>query len=484
MHYDQPRTVSGTLPRQASASSPRVSPAEPSGFGRSLASTAPQQSLTSALEKSAAAILPQPLLQRIFSDLPLSSHNQCALVCRHWHASVPATRKEVARWVAEPGHHNLQVSQQVAASYSHRIRPWLRAERSPFLPIVERQQQELLRLQDCLLQAQSPQAHEQLRQQEKTARCLFCSLVHYSLDLQLTQADHLTLQALPFPPDTRDLARSCTSVCGRWYARILLPTATASGHVLRLYAWKQGNWHPQTLSPPDGLPPGTGGSLKDCLFSTGQPDTLLCHYSGGQIGSWHPSPDSGVWNYAPILKVDESADTQILATSADGDLIMRLQKANDPRQGLLVLQGRGGEQGWGPVVSKWYGQILALTHHNSDCHQWALATAATEGNTRVTAISILERGLNARPGIWGEQQTLLANGQRPLALHYSPDGCHLLGLLAGQRALLWHLDNKRRLVQKLEVTCAFSEIRADLHAQRLFYQNGKRLALALALSSH
>ncbi|MCY4473524.1 MAG: F-box-like domain-containing protein, partial [Kistimonas sp.] len=112
MHYDQPRTVSGTLPRQACASSPRVSPAGPRGFGHPLASTAPQQSLTPALEKPAAAILPQPLLQRIFRYLPLSSHNQCALVCRHWHASVPATRKEVARWVAERGHHNLQVSQQ------------------------------------------------------------------------------------------------------------------------------------------------------------------------------------------------------------------------------------------------------------------------------------------------------------------------------------------------------------------------------------
>ena len=481
MHYDQPRTVSGTLPSQACASSPRVSPAGPSVFGRALASTAPQQRLAPALEKSAAAILPQPLLQRIFRYLPLSSHSQCALVCRHWHASVPATRKEVARWVAERGHHNRQASQQIAASYSHRIRPWLRDERSPFLSIVERQQQELLRLQDCLLQAQSPQAHEQLRQQEQTARRLFCSLVHYSLDLQLTQADHLTLLPSSPLPDLRNLALVCFSFCGRWLAEVLCPTTPASGRFLRLYAWQQGDWHPQTLSPPDGLPPGTGGSLKKCIFSFRRPDTLLCHYSGGQIGSWHPSPDSGVWNYAPIFQMDEGTDIKGMFNSADGDLLMRLQKSNPPRQGLLVLHYRGEEQGWGPVVAKWYDRIL-VTAYDSGWRQWALATVATEGDTEVTAISILERGLNAPPGIWGEQQTLLASGQRPLALHYSPDASHLLGLLAGQRAVLWHLDHKHRLVQKLEVSCVFSESEKDLNAQRLFYQNGKRLALAL--SSH
>ena len=473
MHSDQPHKLPGTPQLQTSAAAAPFASSKPTAFGRSLAS--PHRS------QAAAAVLPKPVLQCIFSYLPLSSHSQCALVCRHWHASVPATRKEVARWVAESGHHNLQVSQQVAASYSHRIKPWLRAERSPFLPIVERQQQELLRLQDCLLQAQSPQAHEQLHQHEQTARRLFCSLVHYSLDRQLTQADHLTLQPSSPLPDLRNLARVSFSFCGRWLAEILCPTAPASGRFLRLYAWQQGDWHPQTLSPTNGLPPGTGGSLEKCIFSFGLPDTLLCHYSGGQVGSWHPSPDSGVWNYAPILQMDEGTDIKEIFTSADGDLVIMLQKSNPPRQGLLVLHYRGEEQGWGPVVAKWYDRIL-VTAYDSGWRQWALATVTTEGDTQVTAISILERGLNAPPGIWGEQQTLLASGQRPLALHYSPDASHLLGLLAGQRAVLWHLDHKHRLVQKLEVTCVFSESEKDLNAQRLFYQNGKRLALAL--SSH
>ncbi|MCY4473563.1 MAG: F-box-like domain-containing protein, partial [Kistimonas sp.] len=151
MHSDQPHKLPGTPQLQTSVAASPFASSRPTAFGRSLASPHRQQ--------AAAAVLPRPVLQRIFSHLPLSSHSQCALVCRHWHASVPSTTKEVAQWIAQFTPAYLQYSHQMAASYPYRAGPWLRAEKSPFLPMVERQHQELLRLQDCLSQVQSPQRY-------------------------------------------------------------------------------------------------------------------------------------------------------------------------------------------------------------------------------------------------------------------------------------------------------------------------------------
>jgi len=135
----------------------------------------------------------------------------------------------------------------MAASYPYRTGPWLRAEKSPFLPMVERQHQELLRLQDCLSQVQSPQRYERLQQQMQKARHLFCALVQYSLHQQLAQADQLTLLPLPpLPACQGTVMRLLMSPGGRWLATTLRPPGSPSCNVLRLYGWQGG---PGTCKP-------------------------------------------------------------------------------------------------------------------------------------------------------------------------------------------------------------------------------------------
>ena len=483
MHSAQPHKLPGPGPRQTAAS-PCVSPAQPGGFGRSLASTDPQPRLASAQAVSAAALLPGPVLQRIFSYLPLSSHSQCALVCRRWHASVPSTSKDLAQWIAQPGLEHLQFSRQIAASYRHRTGPWLRAERSPFLPMVERQHQELLRLQDCLLQVQSPHRLERLQQQTQQARHLFCALVQYSLYQQLAQADHLSLQPLPPLPDCQGtVMRLSISPGGRWLATKLQPTGSHNRSLLRLYGWQEGAWHLQTLNPPNGPPPRTQSSLEGYIFSLRQPDTLLCNYDGNQIVSWHRNPDSGVWNQAPVLHVADSNKIEDFFLSAEGDLVIRQQEWGRPGQRILVLHDRGSGRGWSTIVSNAYDQLHLLIL-GPGRHQWATVTSGTGTGTGTgtdtLTISIWERNLNAPSGICGFQETLLNSDQHLLMLYYSPDACHLLGLMTGQRAVLWELDDTRRLQQKLEISCAFNEDYPDVFAQCLFHQSGKRLALPLS----
>ncbi|MCY4473351.1 MAG: F-box-like domain-containing protein, partial [Kistimonas sp.] len=472
MYNDQPHRLSGTPQQQTSTAAAPFASSRPTAFGRSLASPHRPQ--------AAAAVLPRPVLQRIFSHLPLSSHSQCALVCRHWHASVPSTTKEVAQWIAQLRPAYLQCSDQMGASYPYRTGPWLRAQRSPLLATVERQHQELLRLQDCLLQVQSPHRHERLQRQTQKARRLFCALVQYSLHQQLAQADHLTLQPLPPLPDCQGtVMRLFMSPGGRWLATKLQPPGTHNRNLLRLYGWQEGAWHLQTLNPPNGLPPRTQGSVERCIFSLRQPDTLLCDYDGNQIASWHRNPDSGIWNHAPVLNVADSNKIESFFLSAEDDLVIRLRELGSPGQRMLVLHDRGSGRGWSTIVSNGYDRFQLLIHAPG-WRQWATVTSASGAAPDTLAISIWERNLNAPSGICGFQETLLARGQHPLMLYYSPDACHLLGLMTGQRAVLWELDDKRRLQQKLEISCAFSEDYRDLSAQRLFHQSGKRLALPLS----
>ena len=467
-----------------SAAKPSPVAASPTAFGHRLASTSRsrphlQPDKVPPIPTPANAVLPEPLLRQLFGYLPLSSHGTCALVCRHWHASLPRIRTDVARWRdSTPAP---TASCQLAAGYSSRIRPWLKSFNNRMLPVLDCQHQELIRLQELVAQPLPSPVRECLRQQIRTAQNFLSALVQYSLYQQLIEAPQLDLQPAGLAGSS-PLVTAQFSPCSRWLAMAQHDESAPGGH-LRLYGWQQGSWQPELLEAGPPEPSPAARSLGCVAFSSHQSDRLFTGHGDGRVTCWSRTPDTGTWHAAPVLRPGDNIWVHRLVSCTNKDLfILRrdyysLAKCLRPCWHALVLHEHGDGQGWELMAASSYDIVndLAIAPGRG---QVAIATGGPASDVR---IDIWQRGPCANlPDAWHCQPSILRGigNSNILKLHYSPDGQHLLGLLDNQCAALWELRDTNNLVWRIYNRCVFSQINHHLQAQRLFHPGGKQLVLS------
>ncbi|MCY4472910.1 MAG: F-box-like domain-containing protein [Kistimonas sp.] len=426
---------------------------------------------------TAAQTLPCALLRRIFDYVPLANHDSCALVCRHWHANIPGTRTDITQWLAARSFEQRQASRHLLAGYSQRIRPLLLALQNPLLPMLDCQHQELLHRQEQAGQIQEPELLARAQQHIQTAQNSLAGLVQYSLHQQLAEAEHLELQPTLLPGDD-SITGAQWSPCSRWLAMAQQDTE-ADCCLLRLYGWQQDSWHPETLLPLTSQASAPQNKVSCFAFSNDQPTRLFTGHDKGRVLSWHQ--DAGAWYAVPVLAGNDNfAATAQLVPCSNKDLlaVFSEQDASCPARlhwRVVTLRERESRQTWICDSSRCYDRVYAVAAHQ---HQVSIATWTPES---YCVLDVWQHSLSSKKtGPWTCQRSVMAHMQNALALHYSPDGRYLLGLLSSQHLVLWQLVKKNRLEVRLLTPCAFSLQQHHLQEQRLFHQDGKQLVVTPA----
>jgi len=419
--------------------------------------------------------LPPELLDHIFCYLPVSDHFSCALVCRRWYAQLPTTRLRLARWNARqtrrpPAHSDW------AIDYSCRLHPSLVSHNTA----LQRQLQALLRQQDLLKQHKlllPPAALLSAQQQELTARRCLSGLLLHSLHQRITQADQLTLDAVPME-EMLPVTRATFSPCGRWLATAQrLAPALACGF-LHIHAARQDRWQQEILMPRPWQP------VEQIAFCEKQPDTLFSAHKDGQILRWHRQadpdcPDMASWHPSPVGQVNGPYQCKSLHGLVGGSLMALYshQQTHDPL--LCLIRWPGDDQGRSLCVATNYQGHLCAMALAPTCEQLALAIFPFEPDSACPQMHIWEPDLTpALPGQWGCKETPLPHQEDILALSYSPASLYLLGLLASGRVCLWELDAERKLQPRLDIACALPvDDKPALQSNILFSQDCRRLAI-------
>ena len=332
--------------------------------------------------------------------------------------------------------------------------------------MVECQYQETLRQQSAAVVA----GQASLRAGE-----ILSALVQEALHRQFQRLDLMRLQPCACEADSRFLAMAQWSACSRWLASIRSwPEQGDRANRLQLHAWRQGRWQPEVL----GAQPSS--ATVHMAFSYDRADSLFCLQRGGQLLRWHRHPDTESWQASPLVKLsrgDSQAAGCLIASPRDRLFIFcKIRHTSWSR--LSIIQDYGVDRGWCYLAQHAYKGLCCLACAPGG-GQLAIACHSPDAPEGAAEIHIWESDLNALvAGGHGFAQSTLEQGQKVLQLVYSPDGRHLLGLLAGQRVCLWAIDGRRRLHQRFEAGCRFSTHVQDMRAQRLFGHRGQCLALA------
>ncbi len=417
-----------------------------------------------AFGRALAARLPGRVLRQIFCYLPLSCQAACALVCHHWCANVPDTRKTVARWLRERSLQQRERAPFLLEGFDSRIRPLLARLNSPFLPLLERQYQELKRQQET--QQRQPQA--------RTAQSFCAGLIQYALHQQLITTDQLGLQPLPLAAAAGSITAAQFSPCSRWLAVAQKVLSGQTRSCLYLYAWHQGRWQAETLQPVQ-LAHARIATYVYCLaFSNASPVRLFTGHDDSLVLCWHKPPDSHVWCANLVFEGSEKFSVFRLIPATCTDLFVVCKEYDDyswsPSWRAHALQQHDSGPRWQRTASKTYDKLYSIAAHQ---HQVVIATSSLES---CTVLDIWQRALNADlPGGWGCQRSVIKGLAYTMQLHYSPDGRHLLGLLANRYAALWEQDDDNRLRLRIHTPCALGTHSSRLHD--LFHKDGKQLML-------
>lgn len=420
--------------------------------------------------------LPCALVGRIIHYLPLSMHGQCALVCRSWHRAVPDTRKTLANWWRQLSLQQHYACRHLAAGYEDRIRPWLISQGSSLLPDLERQHQALRYWQH--LQAAPDGTQQQQRPCIEAARAerWFAALVHYSLHQSFVTAGPQSLQPVVLPALDGPVSMLRFSGCSRWLAVGQNKEPEPGPAFLRLYRWHQHRWQQERLLE-DPAQPVAERPVDHCVFSALEPNRLFSVHDGGQLVSWLHQAAAGGWQPVRLMQTDNRIS--FLQVSGGGDLLLGLRRQDEACswRRLLILYESQGRRELSRIVSRDYSRLIARAM--APCHQqMALVCPLAESATELVAVHIWHDSGSTTPGDWHCVQTCLEQGQQIQRLTWSPDGRHLLGLMAGGRAGLWALDDNRRLQLRLDVACVVDAFDPVVAALRPFHNSGRQLVLA------
>ncbi|MCY4472546.1 MAG: F-box protein [Kistimonas sp.] len=438
--------------------------------------TAPDAGATRPSSQSLASIatIPDELLCHIFSLLPVSTHSQCALVCRRWYARLPDTRLRVMRWLKQYPYADIGNPDQLAAAYSCRTRPWFARFRHPFLPVLDRQHQELLRLRQCPPQEPMPDPRAGAAQQEQIAHQMLSSLIQYSLQREIPPGQlSPRIVAMPCPPTERVLTFS-TSPCCRWLA--MRCQRAPDSICLRLYGWQSGNWQEQTLLSQPDQPAAT------CGFAHLQLNRLFSIH-GHDVLVWQPQPDTGLWFPTLLYSVQSPYRPFFLALMHNGDFVSLSYKEDEHAHYVIqTSRYRADQDSWELLPDRLYAntrQWIALTL-GTDLLALVFGTVVTrESPLYNNALLLWGKGFNAdHPEAWSAQWYFLKHRNSALVgIEIGPGARHLLGLLLNRRLCLWELDTQNKiLVAQREIQCDLTFPLSGVAAAP-FRSDGRQLAL-------
>lgn len=420
--------------------------------------------------RACAQTLPAEMLRQIFSYLPISAQDQCALVCRGWYATVPDTWRQVTRWLRHQPPQLRQTSRFMAMAYSCRLHPWLASLNCRQLPLLECQYQELLRHEQTGHERSQPPPPEQQARVRREQR-FFSGLLLYVLHHQIIQAEQLSLRAAVLQDRTGTIVAGAFSPCSRWLTTIQrLEEQGAIHSCLHVHGWTQGAWQPEMKSLPDPAP-------EIATFSESQPGTLVSAHAGGLVHTWHRNKETGIWQLRHRIQAPSGQQVKCLIANPDGDLIS-LSRREGASLSQLLLIPHEQQLGLGSSQSTLYQPSLAALALAPASRQLAVAIRPLLSSQECAAIHIWERHLHSPfPAVWGFRETRLEYGLEVLLLTYSPDASLILGFMHDSRILLWALDRERALQPRLEVTAIFSKAPEDVKSHVLFSSNSQRLAL-------
>ena len=404
-----------------------------------------------------AQTLPADLLTLIFSLLPLSGHGCCALVCRHWYRCLPDTRFQLARWREQHAPRPRPDLYQLADSYEAIARPRLRAGRCSRLPVLDG----LYRRFRSLSAQAEPEAFE-------AARRTLAGLVHDSLHRQQRLADRLTVQVAVIHGSIRTSTLSRLSYCGRWLATALRPDAEGGVYRLHIHGWTAAGWQPQRLGVT------IMAAVDGFDFCSRWADTLISHHVDDRLLSWSRDPGTGVWQASLISGTFPPFQLRELFPMPDGDIV-RVYRNNAGQERLVLTPWCGPANRWNYSVGlrspvAFGPRALAATSSQFIC------TMPPFAGTSDQELDIWIRD-PVVPGEWIRREAAATCGSQVLRLIYSPDGSHLLGLLAGQRARLWQVEARFRLRQRLDMAWCYCH-ENDFRVWQPFREDGRQLAMA------
>ena len=440
-----------------------------------------QQSDTaiSAADLAPVQALPPEILYQIFLYLPLSSLNSCALVCHSWYASLPPVRMRLPAWLNSLSHSQHPEFLQLADGYSSRTRPWLASQRCPGLPLLDRQHQELLRLQERLQQCQqAPQQVQRLRYQVLRARCLLSGLIRYSLYQHMLQTPQLTLQpARISQPAGQSVSEFTFSRCGRWLASSYSTEATGPAF-FRIHALRGTCWKEETLIPPPDKPVAS----REFSQTT---STLFFSAHGSDLATWHKQMGTENWKRVQLYSIKKDYEIKRIIPMVSGDLIAMCRGVQAPvNRMVLIFRPSPDGQGWEPPMPHFYTTRCIVTP--MPCHNLLAIGIAKLPRMSIyysNQVHIWHR--KPVPGgsaVWSCQVSVLRARLIPVAsLRFSLDARHLLALLSDGQVLLSTLDSQYQLQEQVRISSCIDPHIDQLHLQAPFHHDSKQFALPRSL---
>jgi len=437
---------------------------------------------SSTCQRTGIQSLPQEVLRLIFGYLAVSTHSQCALVCRHWYNSLPTTRQRAAQWLESLCRPNRQRISQLAMGYRSRTGPLLARPGHALWPILERQHQELVRLQQAHQRpGLTPDTRQLLRHQERTAYRVLSGLIGYSLQHSpLQTGGQLRLKPVSCHPPVPEPVLTVTgSICNRWLA-----VRCQRDHgvtPLYLYGWRDGSWHQETLVPAPVC------SVTRVEFARQMLDTLFT-IQGAAVFVWRRAADSGHWCAEKLYEVPFPWLPYNIIVSEKDDLICLSRKRRFHPSGLRIQISvcLTGLQCWEHLPPQLYRTVPKVISFQYGFGMLALLFGNTTGSNpaRTDSVLILGKGLDARNSwLWSAQLYRLKVRTPPLdRIKFSPNGHYLLGL-ADTRLYLWELDTQNKiLLMKLRLSCWHPHPQS-LMAQTACFRNNEKQLVVLR-SSH
>ena len=425
--------------------------------------------------------LPAELWHLIFSRLPLSTHSQCALVCRHWYNNLPDIRHRLARCLAGCTPCERLKLRLLPQGYSDRIRPWLAGHRSPRLPLLDRQHQYWQWLQDRLQQPPAQSGALQLLHTQVQAAAVVLSVLAYdSMCQQMLAVESPCLTLEPAAMDwypAESVVSYRFSPCSRWLA---LGVVVNNFYPLwlRLYGWQAGRWQLQRLAGSGDRPVAAFKFCNNCpdvLVSVHEPD-VLC---------WRPIADTALWQPTRLCRIRKGFSLCFFELGHADDLVF-LSRDSCPRPAaqLVHLAADGTRGAWGQPTSHFYTRVPAYMIWLASL-SWLVQIVETQdtGGKNSNEIHIWR----CLPGCGRRAQWRCQINTRPpgkaavVQVNPSQDGAFMTGLLTDGSVCLWAMDAQCRLEEKLTTRCAILPgQRQALSRLSGFCPDGRQLALAVS----
>ncbi|MCY4473598.1 MAG: hypothetical protein OXC07_12395, partial [Kistimonas sp.] len=365
---------------------------------------------------------------------------------------------------------------------SSRSRPFLQAARSPLLPVLDREHQELVRLQ-ALLQPPpaQPDARRRLQQQREKSFRLLSALVHYSLHWQMARTAQMTLVPVPLGIPERPFAPpSALSPCGRWHASQWPTVNPNADPVMVVHGWKKDGWHTETLVPAPDTP--TAG----LRFSRTDPDTLLSVHDSTLI-VWHKATDAEHWQRRQSWNIPPYEYWHLYSMDG-GDIAVLSSRLLEEGKGLEYLlqffRYINEEQGWEQPVShkSTATEGIAAAIRIVPTSHLALCLRHRQADSIRNEVHVWYRQPDAA-GLpqWHCQVSVLPRKDcKCNQIGYSPSYRYLMALMANRQLCLLQQDAQHRLQEQLVVPCCIapsSRPTPDLHCLTSLQDHDRQLAV-------